>query len=172
MKKLILIAIAGLLTVSASQAGVLSGTLTTPNGALSGTTNVFLITTNRANVKSVTFVSTATGLASMYDSDITNAPQFGMFYTNAPWVTRGSYLTNQPTSFVGQNGYTNWYTNSYIWVYNITNGANTNELAPLGSFAFVANIPTTIPVDMLFERGIAIRTSTNVTYVINYNSGQ
>src|SRR5882757_7781416 len=120
MKKLILISALCFSMTLASKAGVFAGTLTTPNGALSGTTNVFQITTNRANVYQVMLSSTATGVAQLYDSDITNAPQFGMFYTNSSWITRGNYATNQVTSFIGQNGITNWYTNSYQYFYAIT----------------------------------------------------
>lgn len=155
-----------------SYAGVFAGTLTTPNGALSGTTNVFQITTNRINVTQIMLSSAATGVAQFYNMDNTNAPFFGMYYTNAPYWTRLSYSTNQVTSFVGQNGITNWYTNNYQYFYNVTNSAGTNELSPLAALAFTANLPVVLNVDMLCERGLTLRTTTNVSYVIYYNSGQ
>lgn len=161
-----------LLLASNSFAGVFAGTVTTPNGALSGTTNVFQITTNRVNVTQIMLSSTATGVAQFYNSDNTNAPFFGMYYTNAPYWTRLHYPSNVVTSFVGQNGFTNWYTNAYEYYYFSTNGANTNELSPLAALAFTANIPAVINIDMLCERGLTLRTTTNVSYVIYYNSGQ
>jgi hypothetical protein len=155
-----------------SFAGVFAGTITTPSGALSGTTNVIQITTNRVNVTQIMLSSTATGVAQFYNQDNTNAPFFGMYYTNASYWTRLSYASNVVTSFVGQNGVTNWYTNAYQYFYNSTNAAGTNELAPMAALAFTANIPVVLNVDMLCERGLAIRTTTNVSYVIYYNSGQ
>lgn len=173
MKKLILtLSLGCFLVTSSASAGVFSGSLVTPNGALSGTTNVFQITTNRINITQVMITSAAGGLAQLYNMDNTNAPFFGMFYTNAPYYTRLNYSTNIATSFVGQNGYTNWYTNNYQYYYNSTNVANTNELTPMASFAFVANIPVVMNADILCERGLTIRTTTNLTYVIYYNSGQ
>lgn len=153
-------------------AGVFAGSITTPAGALAGTTNVVLITTNRANVTQIMLSSTATGVAQFYNSDNTNAPFFGMFYTNAPYWNLNHYPSNVVTSFIGQNGITNWYTNAYEYYYFVTNVANTNELQPLAALAFAANIPVVINVDMLCERGLTIRTTTNVNYTIYYNSGR
>lgn len=172
MKKLLLSIVTALSLTLSSQAGVLQGSLVTPNGALSGTTNVFQLTTNRVNVYQLMITSAATGVASFYDSDNTNAPQYGIFYTNDTWITRASYPSNYVTSYVGQNGYTNWFTNSVQWAYYVTNAANTNALSAIGGAGFTANVPLVMNVDWLCVRGLAVRTSTNFSYTILYNNGQ
>lgn len=161
-----------LLSGLSSEAAVLSGTITTPAGALTGTTNVVLITTNRVNVYQIQLSSSANGIISFYDCDTTNGPSFGLFYTNQSWVTRASFASNVVTSFVGQNGVTNWFTNSVQFSQFVTNANGTNAFNPLVAAAFGANLPTVLNVDALFERGITVNTSTNVNYVIYYNSGQ
>ena len=173
MKKFILSLTLGVLSVVSAQAGIISGTLTTPGGIFQGAgTNVFLISTNRANIYQIQLSSTASGTFSIFDADNTNAPFLGIYYTNAPYISRASFNTNSVTSMVGQNGITNWYTNNYQWVYNVTNAANTNLLSPIAAAAFGANIPVVLTVDALCARGIVINTTTNVNYIILYNNGQ
>lgn len=149
---------------------VLAGTLTTPGGALSGTTNVFQITTNRATVHRIQLSSSATGIIQMYDSDNTNAPFFGMFTTNDTYWTRSSYPTNYVTTYIsGLTGTTNVMTNSGVWTYFVTNAPNTNQMNASYAAPFTANIAFLDQnLNMTFARGITIRTTTNVNYSIWY----
>jgi len=136
--------------------------------------NTVILTTNRVNAYSVELTATANALVNFYDIDVTNAPYYGTNYVNASYVSRTSYTTNLVTSFVGYNGYTNWYTNQGIFTLTVTNAANTNALAPLFSAAIGPNVLTTYSVDALFARGlVAVATKgTNINIVVNYRSGQ
>src|SRR5215471_7531163 len=74
-----------------------------------------LLSTNRASVYQVEATSTGGGLIQLFDSDNTAAPYYGTNYVNAAYATRITYPTNYVTSFIGYNGFTNWYTNLGIW---------------------------------------------------------
>lgn len=158
------------LAVWQTYAAVVTGQIV-DNRAMS---NTIIVTTNRASVYSVELTATANALVSFYDIDVTNAPYYGTNYVNASYVSRTSYTTNLVTSYVGYNGYTNWYTNQGIFTLTVTNAANTNALAPLLSAVVGANTLTTYSVDALFTRGIvAVASSgTNINIVVNYRSGQ
>jgi|ERR1041385_490119 hypothetical protein len=143
-------------------------TFTTP-----ATNGVVLVSTNRASVYQVEVTSTASGLLSFYDANQITVPIYGTNYTNAVYTTRTSYPTNYVTSFVGYNGFTNWYTNAGIWTLVSTNAANTNALSPLFSVPVVANTLAVVNVDALFVRGITcLSTATNSGVVLSYRSGQ
>lgn len=173
MKKLLLsIGLASICLASKAQVidTYLSGSLVTPNGALAGTTNVFLLTTNRAQVHSIQLLSAASGTALFYDSDNTNAPFFGLAYTNAPYVSFSVY----PTNYVSSNYSTltlttNWFTNVGVYTLAVTNIANTNYLNPAYGVAWTANVAQNIQgLNLVFARGITMRTGTNVNYIIGY----
>lgn len=173
MKKLLLLCLSSvcLLSSKAQIADVyLTGSVTTPAGALSGTTNVVLLTTNRAQVHSIQLLSTAAGTATFYDSDNTNAPFFGICYTNDTYWTRASYATNYVTTYVSPlTGTTNVFTNAGTWTYFVTNAANTNYLNAAFGSAWAANIPFTANnLNLMFSRGVTMRTSTNVSWIIGY----
>lgn len=150
----------------------LNGSLTTPGGAVAAnsTTNVFLLSTNRANVHTILLSSTATGVATFYDSDNTNAPFFGINYTNNTYWTTASYPTNYVTTYIsGLTGTTNVFTNQGTFTYFVTNTANTNALNAAYGAAWGANIAFSANnLNLTFARGITIKTSTNVNYVIGY----
>jgi hypothetical protein len=136
--------------------------------------NTIILTTNRVNAYSVELTATANSLVNFYDIDVTNAPYYGTNYVNASYVSRTAYATNVVGTFVGYNGFTNWYTNQGIFTLTVTNAANTNALAPLFSASIGANTLTTYSVDALFVRGlVAVATKgTNINIVVNYRSGQ
>src|ERR1043165_2089840 len=80
-----------------------------------------LVSTNRASVYSIELTSTNAATVTLYDCDhiaynyaLGNC--FGTNYTNAAFVTVINYSTNLTTSFVGYNGYTNWYTNNGTFI--------------------------------------------------------
>ena len=153
-----------------SQALVVTGNIL-DNGAMR---NTIIITTNRASAYSVEVTASANSVVSFYDIDVTNAPYYGTNYVNSAYASRITYPTNYVYSFVGYNGYTNWYTNQGIFTLTVTNAANTNALNPLFTAVVAGNSYATYSVDALFTRGIvAVASSgTNIAIVINYRSGQ
>lgn len=174
MKKLILSFVLSAVCVVSVEAQIadvyLTGSITTPAGALSGTTNVVQITTNRAQVHSIQLVSAAAGSATFYDSDNTNAPFFGIFGTNDIYWTRASSNINYVTTNIsGLTGTTNIWTNVGVFTYFVTNAANTNALNPAFGSAWAAAVPFTMNnLSLMFSRGITMRTSTNVSWIIGY----
>lgn len=133
----------------------------------------FLLFTNRASVYNIEITCTANALVNFYDCDSLAAPFFGTNYTNASYVSRTTYSTNYVTSFVGYNGFTNWYTNAGVWTLTSTNAANTNALTPAFSVSSAANTYTTVNTDAVFARGVSVVvTGTNVSLVVNYRSAQ
>lgn len=130
-----------------------------------------LLTTSRANVANVTISSDKNVTVYLYDADSLDAPYYGTNYVTGAYPTRTSYATNYVTSFVGQNGYTNWYTNAGLWTITTTNAAATNALASQ-AFTIGANTAVAYDVNLLFVNGITMRTTTNATIVLNYNSGR
>lgn len=165
MKKLLII---GLLAASTYIAG--AATLAT-NLAASG---VYLLSTNRASVYSVEITSQSPTMLSFYDCDFVGAPIYGTNTTNGAWVSRNTYATNYVSSFVGYNGYTNWYTNAGVWTLTTTNSATTNQLPVMFSAVTAGNTYAVYNVDALFARGITVlgNPCTNVSVVINYRSAQ
>lgn len=140
---------------------------------LTTTTNsVYLITTNRANVYQVDISSDKQVSFQLFDCDSLADPYFGTNYVNAAYVYRISYPSNIATSFVGNNGYTNWYTNSVMYMAKLTNSASTNALTPLISGSCAANGHVTYNVDALFIRGISAAVTTNAAIVLEYRSSQ
>lgn len=150
----------------------ISGSLTTPGGALGAntTTNMFLLTTNRAQVHTIQLLSAASGSALFYDSDNTNAPFYGFEYTNAPYVSFTVYPTNYVTSnYSTLTLTTNFFTNAGVFTLASTNIANTNVLNPAYGIAWTANVAQNITgLNLVFSRGITMRTTTNINYIIGY----
>jgi hypothetical protein len=165
MKKLLSIAVLIGLTVAANAA------VFSTNIVATASTNI-LLTTSRASVYSVELTSPASTMIELFDCDSVAAPYNGTNSTNASYVSRTTYATNIATSYVGANGYTNWYTNSGLWTVTTTNAASTNALTPQLTFVAQANTVGSYSTDALFTRGICVRCTTNVTLVINYKSAQ
>ena len=140
-------------------------------GANNYMTNGFVLLTNRANVYSVSLLTTVSSgaLVSLVDSAEWGSPTYGYYYTNASYVSRGGYATNIVANMVGYNGYTNWFTNTGYFTYSITNAANTNVLPKLATYALQPNTVTTFPADIIFEKGISALVSTNVSIILYYN---
>lgn len=133
---------------------------------------VFNLYSSRASVYSVELSSSANAVVDLYDSTIVAAPQYGTNYTNAQWVGRLTYATNYVYSFVGYNGFTNWYTNAGVWTINVTNAANTNVLPVMFGGVVAGGTYAVYTADALFANGITARVvGTNVAIVISYRSG-
>lgn len=161
MKKLIVGIL--LLVAVASQAAVLSTNVTVGG--------VHLLSTARASVYSIEVISDKNVTVDFYDCDTKADPYYGTNSVSAAYVSRTSYATNIASSYIASNGYTNWYTNSGIFTYSVTNTAATNALPKMATIVAAANTYNVHNVDAIFTRGIAILTTTNANIVVNYRPG-
>lgn len=128
-----------------------------------------VVLTNNVTVQGVSFLTPAgTGLVSLYDASTTNAPIYGTNYVTSSFISRASYMTNYVTSFVGYNGYTNWYTNNGVWTYNVTNAAATNALSPQSVYPVISGVISTYNSPVSIQQGLSLVATTNVTAFISY----
>ena len=140
-----------------------SFTVTPPSGA------PVLVTPNRVTITSMQLLSTNTQIVRLFDANDTNPPGYGTNGVTAAYATRTSYPTNYVTFYIGNNGYTNWYTNAGLWTVTVTNAAATNALSPMLSAGVAANGTTTIAADALFVNGVVLDAeAAGVTVIINY----
>lgn len=133
---------------------------------------VHLLSTNRASIYSIELTSDKSVTVSLFDQDTLDAPYYGTNSVNAAYTISLRYPTNYVTSYIGQNGITNWYTNAGIYTYSSPVAANTNALTPGGVFVVGAGTYAVYNTDLLFTRGIVMVSTTNVSAVVNYRSGQ
>lgn len=132
-----------------------------------------LVTTNRLNIRQVQISAAQDSVKfEIFNNDSLATPKFGTNYTLSSYVSKNSYSTNIWSSFIDSGGVTNYYTNSGIFTYSVTNAASTNVLSP--SFVGYAQPNTVISfnTDILNEKGTVIRASTNCSVVLYYNLGQ
>jgi len=162
MKKILAIGFAVSLAVSSFAAQI------TTNVTTGG---VVLLSTNRASIYSVEITSDKAVLVELFDQDSLAAPYYGTNYVNAAYPYRTTYATNYVTSYVGNNNFTNWYTNAGVWTLTLTNAASTNALTAAFSAATAANTYSLHTADVLMVNGVAMRTTTNASVVINYRTG-
>lgn len=165
MKKLLLTIMLG----SAFSFSIKAATIATN---LPATNIVSLLTTNRASVYSLTLSSPKDTVVLFYDSDNIAAPFYGTNYTNGSFNYRVSTNITSATSFVGVNGYTNWYTNVGQVTYTLTNSGATSQLPIIGAMAVAAGTIQAKNVDWMFTRGISVLCNTNATIIIDYRTGQ
>lgn len=130
---------------------------------------VIPILTNNFQIVAASFIpTTGGGYVYLFDEYRTNAPYFGTNGVTGSYVSRSGYTTNMVTSYVGYNGYTNYYTNAGYFTYSVTNAAATNVLSPQGVFATVAGQITSASYPMMFNQGGSIWATTNTTAIIYY----
>lgn len=129
---------------------------------------VHLLSTNRASVYNIQITSGNSVMVTAFDCDSVAAPFLGTNYTNAAFYSKTTYTTNIASSYIGANGVTNWITNSGIYTLSVSNAPNTNALPAMGSWVVAGNTYMTADTDMLFTRGIVLRTTTNASVVITY----
>ena len=163
MKKLLTIIGLSAVLVSAYGAQIATNLATTAVGG-----NAFLLLTNRASIYSVELTATVPALIRIFDANSLAAPGYGTNWVNAAYTAVNTYSTNYVTSFIGQNGLTNWYTNAGVYTYTSTTAANTNQLTPSASFAIAAGTYAVYNTDALNTKGIVVHSSTNSSIVINY----
>lgn len=131
-----------------------------------------LLSTNRAGIYGIELTSDKAVTVKFYDTGTTNEPYFGTNYVTAAYQSRIQYKTNFASSYIGQNGFTNWYTNVGLFTLNVTNAAATNQLNP-GFVAVVgANQAVVYPVDLLFEQGVVVQATTNVSISVLYRDAK
>lgn len=137
------------------------------------TSAAFRLLTGKGSVNSIMISSTNPVVLKFYDNNNMAAGEFGtnVCVTNT-YVTKGYAVSNIVSSYVGYNGYTNWYTNAGMFTYSVTNAAATNEAPTLFSVALPANVASgVIPIDAAFSKGLVVlgNTSTNAYVIINYD---
>lgn len=164
MKKIL--AILGLMLAIKASALTLSTNIT------SSVNGVFLLSTNGMSVYSVEITGAYPANVVLYDMDSIAAPYYGTNYTTSAWTGRTSSLVTNATSFVGYNGYTNWYTNITMQISSQANAAATNNLPPMGSFAVSGGSYAVYNTDIMLSRGLCVLVNTNVSLVINYRTGK
>jgi hypothetical protein len=156
MKKLFIASLLTLVGLSSFAQGIL-----TTNLSASGT---HLLTTNRIKVYQIEVATTNAQTFRFYDNDnlthtgasLANSGFWGTNVVTGANYTRVSYPTNFATSFVGQTGFTNWYTNSGIYSLWVTNTQATNALAATATVATGGAETRLVGVDALFTRGVII----------------
>lgn len=158
-------------TVASSNAqNVLSRTIT-------GGGSLYLLTTNRAKVYSIEVSTTNAYTFQFFDNDNTNnvplttATGFwGTNFVNGAYISKSYYPTNIASSYVGVNGYTNWYTNSGMYALTTTNSAGTNAVAPLAvvTTSGTAGETRVSYINALFTRGIVFYCTGNGAVTVYY----
>ena len=124
---------------------------------------------NNVTIQGVSFLTpSGSGTVAIYDNISTNAPYLGTNYVTSAYVSRASYATNTVTSYVGYNGYTNYYTNTGYWTYNVTNAAATNVLTPQGVFPVISGVVSTYNTPVAANLGAVFVATTNTTALIYY----
>lgn len=164
MKKLIL---AGLLLVGfAVNAATISTNIVTPGA--------YVLSTNRASIYQIELLSPNAATVRLYDSNGNGTYFYNITnYITAAYTNRISYTTNVTSSYVGSNGYTNWYTNAGLWSLSVSNVAATNAMSPRFVGVVPANLYNTYTVDILCPHGVAVyTTASNTTVNVSYRTGQ
>lgn len=164
MKKLLLSIVVALGVVSTTQAASLAFSLTSTNGQL------HLLSSNTVpkNVYSVELTATYPVTVQLFDNGNVEPTKYGTNYATDAYTYTTTYATNYVTSFVGYNGYTNWTTNAGVWSVTRTNAAATNALPASATFTVAGGTYAVYNTDLIFNRGIVARCTTNVSININY----
>lgn len=132
-----------------------------------------LLLNDRASVYNVVVTAPDDNVTVLfYDQNTVAAPYYGSNYVTSAYVSYTAYPSNIVTSYVGFNGVTNWYTNSYSFTLATTNAAATNAMSAVLTVPVSRGLSSTITTDALFTRGIVVRATTNANIVVNYRSGQ
>ena len=173
MKKLlVLIAMVGLSVGAMAQSAVLSTNII--NGA-----GLHLISTNRLKVYSIEVSTTNAYNFRFWDNDNTvNTPTstgtgwWGTNFVSGSYISRSTYPTTYVNSYIGYNGFTNWYTNSGVWSVTTTNSQATNAVAPLFTIATSGAETRVNYVDAIFTRGMLVQSTGNGAITVYYRVDQ
>lgn len=169
MKKLLLLTLALVSTVSAFAQNQVSSTLV--NGA-----TTYLISTNRLRVYSIETTTTNAVTFKIWDNDNTNnvptaatTGWWGTNFVNAAYTSRATYATNLATSYVSPVGFTNWYTNAGIWSVTTTNAAGTNASLPAVTVANGGAETRVTYANLILARGAVVTSTGNGTVTLYYS---
>lgn len=134
-----------------------------------------LISTNRMKVYSIEVSSTNAFNYRFYDTDNTTVTPtssatgwWGTNFVSGQQISRTTYLTNIASSYVGYNGFTNWYTNAGLYTLTTTNAQATNAMSPSVAISTGGAETRVTYVDAIFTRGVAVQTSGNGSITIYY----
>lgn len=130
----------------------------------------FLILTNKSNIKQIELTSTVGALVTLYDQSSVADPYFGTNVVLNSYTNVSSYATNLITTYIGANGITNTFTNTGIFTVMSATVKATNELSPAAAYVVSGNSYAVYTADLLLNRGLCVRASSNVTGVIYYNT--
>lgn len=161
----------GLLTLSSVKAADSVFMTNSVNGA--GTTNAFVLLTNRAIIHDITITGGANALTvKLFDEDRNSAPWWGTNFVTSNYTAVLSYPTNITSTNISETGITNIFTNSYTYTYTSSIAAVTNAMTPILALAAPANQSATLSgLSVLGVRGITAQCSTNATIIFRYSSG-
>lgn len=167
MKKLILGFMLGLAGIISSQA---AGLVYTTNFT-GDSTNFMYLGTAPIRVGQIVVFGSQAGVSRFYDTLSNNLKQVVgsvTLATNYSWgvtnlQTNGIYIFSGSTQYMIQ-------TNSYVggnFRTNITYPGLTNDYPIQASMAWIAGgVSSITPLDMIFERGLTVATTTNVTVIV------
>jgi hypothetical protein len=169
MKKLLLLTLALVSTVSAFAQNQVSATLA--NGA-----TTYLLSTNRLRVYSIETTTTNAVTFKIWDNDNTNnvptaatTGWWGTNFVNGAYISRSTYATNLATSYVSPVGFTNWYTNAGIWSVTTTNAAGTNAVVPAVTVANGGAETRVTYANLILARGAVVTSTGNGTVTLYYS---
>ena len=170
MKKLLLLVLALVSTVSAFAQNSVSSTLV--NGA-----TTYLLSTNRLRVYSIETTTTNAVTFKLWDNDNTNniptaantAGWWGTNFVNGAYISRTTFPTNIATSYVSTVGFTNWYTNAGIYSITTTNAASTNAVVPMATVANGGAETRVTYANVILSRGAVITSTGNGTVTLYYS---
>ena len=166
MKKTILSFVVGLAAIVSASAQQLTWSTNVPNGT------AILVTTNRMNLTKIQIGAGSGGnvVFNVFNSESLADPYFGTNNVIPAYTGKLSYITNVVDTYVGSTGYTNYYTNSYLATVNVSNAQTTNALTAAFTCTVQASAVATFEdPDILLEKGVVIRASTNCSVTLYYN---
>jgi hypothetical protein len=175
MKKLLVIAgVALLATIGWVIAGPYGGGYTgapapiTVAATLAANTPLIILTNNVQIVNLQVSVPSGSGIVSIYDCTNAAAPIYGTNFVTSMYVYQTQYPTNFVTSYVGYNGYTNWYTNVGLWTATVTNAASTNALAPQAQLPVYANMINQLTTPVMCNLGVSVVSTVACSVTLSY----
>jgi hypothetical protein len=140
----------------------------TITATLTANTPVILLTNNVQVVNVQASVPSGSGMVYIYDHNNAAAPYYGTNWVSSAYVAQVQYPTNFVTTYVGYNGYTNYYTNVGLWTATITNAAATNALSPQATLPVYASMINQLTTPVMCNLGISVVATVNCSVVISY----
>lgn len=131
----------------------------------------YSVLTNNITIQSFTVYGTnanAPVTLWLYDQPFTNNPYFGSNYVTSSYINRAGYVTNYVTSYIGYNGFTNYYTNTGYWTYTVTNAAATNIYVPQATIVVPGGTVGAYNAPVSCQQGVSVFANTNCWLTLYY----